>query len=328
MIRTHTPQSHPIGRTAAAAIAGLLTLLMCLMALPVGTAHAATAWPNVSQGASGANVTVIQHLVTAHGQSTSADGIFGSGTADAVRAFQASRGLATDGIVGANTWSQLVITVRQGDSGSAVQAAQVALNKHGHGLATDGAFGPATASATVAFQNANGLAADGIIGPVTWQELVATGDNGGGAPGNPGEDYESLSPDQIAHSRTIIGVAKSNGVPEYGQVIALAAAMQESRIQNIDYGDRDSQGLFQQRPSQGWGTVDEITTPELAARAFYGVATHTSNPGLLDIAGWESMSVAQAADAVQRSCCPDAYAQWESLARDIVANESANSPPV
>lgn len=327
MTRNLSPHPHPMGRTAASYLAGLLTLLMCLVALPVGSAQAATAWPNVSQGATGANVTIIQHLVTAHGQSTSADGVFGSGTDEAVKAFQGSNGLSTDGIVGADTWSQLVVTVREGDSGSAVQAAQVALNKHGHGLSTDGAFGPATASAAVAFQNANGLAADGIIGPATWQELVATGDNGG-SPGNPGEDYESLSGDQIANSRIIIGVAKGNDVPEYGQVIALAAAMQESRIQNIDYGDRDSQGLFQQRPSQGWGTVEEITTPELAARAFYGVATHTSNPGLLDISGWESMSVAQAADAVQRSCCPDAYAQWETLARDIVANESVNSPPL
>lgn len=327
MTATQTSNPHPIGRAAASHLAGLVTMLLCLV-LPVGSAHAATAWPNVGQGATGANVTIIQHLVTAHGQRATADGIFGSGTADAVRAFQSSKGLSADGVVGANTWSQLIITVREGHSGSAVQAAQVALNKHGHALSTDGVFGPATASATVAFQNANGLVSDAIIGPAAWQELVGTGDNGGGAPGSPGEDYESLSADQIANARTIIGVAKINGVPEYGQVIALAAAMQESRIVNLDYGDRDSQGLFQQRPSQGWGTVEEITTPVLAARAFFGVAEHTSNPGLLDIAGWESMSVAQATDAVQRSCCPDAYAQWETLARDIVAYESANSPPL
>lgn len=262
MTRTSAPNPHPLRRYVASCLAGLLTGLLCLVALPTGLAQAAPAWPNVAQGVHGANVMVIQHLVTAQGHSTAADGIFG-----------------------ANTWSQLIITVRQGDSGSAVQAAQVALNKHGHGLDTDGVFGPATTAAAVAFQDANGLAADGIV-----------------------------------------GVAKSHDIPEHGRVIALAAAMQESRIQNIDYGDRDSQGPFQQRPSQGWGTVEEITTPVLATRAFYGVAAHTPNPGLLDIAGWESMSVAQAADAVQRSCCPNAYAQWETLARDIVAHETANSP--
>ena len=80
--------------------------------------------------------------------------------------------------------------------------------------------------------------------------------------------------------------------------------MQESTLLNVDYGDRDSLGLFQQRPSQGWGTDAQIQDPVLASKAFYGVATHTSNPGLLDISGWQSMSVTQAAQAVQRSALP------------------------
>ena len=105
-------------------------------------------------------------------------------------------------------------------------------------------------------------------------------------------------------------------------MIALATSMQESTLMNINYGDRDSLGLFQQRPSQGWGTVAQIQDAVLSTKAFYGVATHTSNPGLTDISGWQSMSVTAAAQTVQRSCCPDAYAKWESLARDIVAHES------
>ena len=105
-------------------------------------------------------------------------------------------------------------------------------------------------------------------------------------------------------------------------MIALATAMQESTLINVNYGDRDSLGLFQQRTSQGWCTVAQCVDPVLAALAFYGIASHTSNPGLVDISGWQSMPVTHAAQAVQRSGFPDAYAKWESLARDIVAHES------
>lgn len=196
------------------------------------------------------------------------------------------------------------------------------LVKHGYGLATDGQFGPGTHSAVRSFQSSHGLGVDGVVGPATWTELLGTG--GGGS--TPGTTYDSLSAQQKQNARTIIGVAKGAGVPEYGWVIALAIAMQESTLINVDYGDRDSLGLFQQRTSQGWGTEAQIMQPVLASKAFYGVATHTSNPGLLDISGWQSMSVTRAAQAVQRSAYPDAYAKWESLARDIVAHESGTPP--
>ncbi|TPX00513.1 hypothetical protein FJ656_32410, partial [Schumannella luteola] len=102
----------------------------------------------------------------------------------------------------------------------------------------------------------------------------------------------------------------------------LAAAMQESSLRNIDYGDRDSLGLFQQRPSTGWGTPDQILNASHAARLFYG---GPSNPnkgktrGLLDIAGWQSMSLTQAAQAVQISAYPNAYAKWETSATSWLA---------
>jgi hypothetical protein len=76
------------------------------------------------------------------------------------------------------------------------------------------------------------------------------------------------------------------------------------------------------------GTTSQVTNPVLASKAFYGVATHTSNPGLLDISGWQQMTVTEAAQKVQRSAYPDAYAKWETLARDIVAHEAAVSPPI
>jgi len=298
------------------------TLAAGLTVATPAPSYAAT-YPTLSTGSTGANVMSLQFLLTSRGYSTTADGDFGSGTKAAVTAFQQSRGLGADGIAGPQTFAALVSTVRQGSSGAAVQALQVQLVKHGSSVDTDGDFGPATDSAVRSFQSAHGLSADGVVGPATWQELLGTG--GGGS--TPGTTYDSLSEDQKQNARTIIGVGKGAGVPEYGWVIALATSMQESTLLNIDYGDRDSLGLFQQRPSQGWGTESQIMDPVLSSKAFYGVAAHTPNPGLLDISGWQSMTVTQAAQAVQRSCCPDAYAKWETLARDIVAHESG-APPI
>jgi peptidoglycan hydrolase-like protein with peptidoglycan-binding domain len=311
-----------------AVVLGALSLLLAAalgIGLGLGTAAPsyAASYPTLSTGSTGANVTSLQFLLTARGFTTTADGDFGSGTEDAVRAFQSGAGLPADGVAGPQTFTALVMTVRQGDEGAAVQALQVQLNKHGSGLDTDGDFGPATHTAVRNFQSAHGLAVDGIVGQNTWRELLGTG--GSGSP--PGTTYDSLSEDQKQNARTIIGVGKGAGVPEYGWVIALATSMQESTLLNIDYGDRDSLGLFQQRPSQGWGTESQIMNPVLSSKAFYGVAAHTPNPGLLDINGWQSMTVTQAAQAVQRSCCPNAYARWESLARDIVAHESG-APPI
>ena len=298
------------------------TLAAGLTVATPAPSYAAT-YPTLSTGSTGANVMSLQFLLTSRGYSTTADGDYGSGTKAAVTAFQQSRGLDADGVAGPQTFAALVSTVRQGSSGAAVQAAQVQLVKHGSSVDTDGDFGPATDSAVRSFQSAHGLSADGVVGPATWQELLGTG--GGGS--TPGTTYDSLSEDQKQNARTIIGVGKGAGVPEYGWVIALATSMQESTLLNIDYGDRDSLGLFQQRPSQGWGTESQIMDPVLSSKAFYGVAAHTPNPGLLDISGWQSMTVTQAAQAVQRSCCPDAYAKWETLARDIVAHESG-APPI
>jgi LysM repeat protein len=127
-----------------------------------------------------------------------------------------------------------------------------------------------------------------------------------------------LSEEMRANAQIIIDVGRALGVPDSGIVIALAAAAQESGLKNVHHGDRDSLGLFQQRPSQGWGTADEVLDPVRAAAAFYG---GPGNPnagrtlGLLDIEGWESMSVTQAAQAVQLSAHPDHYAKWEAQAR-------------
>ena len=114
-----------------------------------------------------------------------------------------------------------------------------------------------------------------------------------------------LPSEQVPNAQTIVATGISLDVPKKGQVIALATAMQESRLRNLNYGDRDSLGLFQQRPSQGWGTARQIRDPVYASEQFY--------KHLLKIDGWQQMTVTQAAQAVQQSGLPDAYAQWENL---------------
>lgn len=115
-----------------------------------------------------------------------------------------------------------------------------------------------------------------------------------------------LPAEQIPNAQTIVATGISLDVPKKGQIIAIATAMQESRLRNLNSGDRDSLGLFQQRPSQGWGTAQQIRDPVYASERFY--------KALLKVDGWQQMKVTQAAQAVQKSGYPDAYAQWEDLA--------------
>ncbi|GAA2254778.1 C40 family peptidase [Streptomyces amakusaensis] len=133
--------------------------------------------------------------------------------------------------------------------------------------------------------------------------------NGEGADADIRIEGLELPDEQIPHAKTIIATGISLKVPERGQVVALATALQESRLRNLNYGDRDSLGLFQQRPSMGWGTPEQVRDPVYASTKFY--------EGLLKVPGWESMTITQAAQAVQLSGFPDAYAQWEPLSRAL-----------
>jgi LysM repeat protein len=126
-----------------------------------------------------------------------------------------------------------------------------------------------------------------------------------------------LNGEQIANAQVIIRVGRELGVSDRGVAIALGTAMQESWLLNLDWGDRDSLGLFQQRPSAGWGTPEQVSDPDRSARAFYGGPSDPNGnltAGLLDIAGWEGMPFADAAQAVQISAHPERYAQWEQPA--------------
>jgi hypothetical protein len=122
-----------------------------------------------------------------------------------------------------------------------------------------------------------------------------------------GTETYALDADQAANATTIAAVGKHLGMPDHAVTVALATALQESKLYNLSYGDLDSLGLFQQRPSQGWGTKDQIMSPRYAATAFY---TH-----LAKVDNWQTLDVTVAAQAVQRSAGPDAYARWEAEAR-------------
>ncbi|MFD9958354.1 M23 family metallopeptidase [Amycolatopsis sp. NPDC058986] len=117
-------------------------------------------------------------------------------------------------------------------------------------------------------------------------------------------------PDQIANAATIVAVGKQLQVPKYGWVIAIATAITESGLRNLNYGDRDSLGLFQQRPSMGWGSPPQVTDPTYAATQFY--------KHLLAVPNWQQIGLAPAAQAVQASGFPDRYAHHEQAARQIV----------
>jgi hypothetical protein len=119
---------------------------------------------------------------------------------------------------------------------------------------------------------------------------------------------------QLANAKEIIAEAKRSGVGERGAVIGVATSLQESKLYNLGhlgaYNDHDSQGLFQQRPSSGWGTPEQVTDPRYASRAFFGA--------LKNVHGWRDLPLTTAAQTVQVSAYPYAYAQWEQQAADIV----------
>ncbi|ATO13039.1 hypothetical protein CO540_03685 [Micromonospora sp. WMMA2032] len=124
-----------------------------------------------------------------------------------------------------------------------------------------------------------------------------------------------LNDEQLANAKAIIAATKKAGLPERAAVISIATALQESKLENLghlgDKNDHDSLGLFQQRPSSGWGTPEQITDPEYSTLAFL--------KGLKQVDGWDKMPLTEAAQTVQVSAYPDAYAQWEKQATDIVA---------
>ncbi|MCP2371694.1 LysM repeat protein [Agromyces terreus] len=127
----------------------------------------------------------------------------------------------------------------------------------------------------------------------------------------------TLTDEMRGNAQLIIDIGRQAGVSDAGILAALVAAAQESGLRNVDSGDRDSLGLFQQRPSQGWGTPEEVLDPVRATRAFFGGPDGPNvgrAPGLLDLDGWTEMPADAAAQAVQKSAHPDHYAKWVAAA--------------
>jgi hypothetical protein len=124
--------------------------------------------------------------------------------------------------------------------------------------------------------------------------------------------------EQAESAALIAGTAVRRGLPARAVTIALATAYQESDLRNVTHGDRDSLGLFQQRPSQGWGSTEQVQDPVYATNAFYDA--------LVELDGYREMEVTEAAQAVQRSGFPEAYADHEADARVLASALTGNSP--
>ncbi|NJP15193.1 MULTISPECIES: heavy metal transporter [Streptomyces] len=146
---------------------------------------------------------------------------------------------------------------------------------------------------------------------------------GGAAPGCKvvaahGDASYEFTPEQAVNAATIAAVGTGRGMPERAVTIALATALQESGLRNLNHGDRDSLGLFQQRPSQGWGTPQEIMDPTYAAGMFY--------EHLAKVPDYTDLPLTVAAQRVQRSGFPEAYAKHEpdaTLLADALTGHSA-----
>jgi hypothetical protein len=128
----------------------------------------------------------------------------------------------------------------------------------------------------------------------------------------------TFTPEQSANAATITALALKRGLPARAATIANATAIVESKLRNLKFGDLDSLGLFQQRPSQGWGTEAQILDPVHATNAFYDA--------LIKINGYQSMAITQVAQQVQHSAYPQAYADHEEEGRILASTLAGHSP--
>ncbi len=133
-----------------------------------------------------------------------------------------------------------------------------------------------------------------------------------------GAETVHLDTEQMGHAATIAAVGLRRELPVRAVTVALATALQESKLRNLAGGDRDSGGLFQQRPSQGWGDPEQLNDPRYAAAKFYDK--------LRRIPGWEQMRVTEAAQAVQKSAHPEAYQKWAAEADVLALGLSGQAP--
>jgi hypothetical protein len=161
------------------------------------------------------------------------------------------------------------------------------------------------------------VAASAVAAPITWQ-LTSSRRESTGCRAGVGSSSYRLDAEQAANATTIAVTARRLKLPTAAVTIGLATALQESGLRNLTKGDRDSAGIFQQRPSQGWGTRAQILSPAFAATGFFD--------GLAKVSGWEKLPLTDAAQAVQRSGHPKAYAKWEPEAKVLARALSGEIP--
>lgn len=256
-------------------------------------------------------------------RSTSSTGSYHVKQGDTVSGIASRVGVSTTALLSANDLSMRSViypgqTLRVPTAGSSATAAPVAASSSAGSTGSStraGSVKIGTGDTIASIASAHGVSVSSLLSAngLSYTSTIYAGKTLVLPASGP-----SLSAEQRGNAATIVAVGRSLGVPEHGIVVALAAAMQESSLRNLPHGDRDSVGLFQQRPSQGWGSAASLQDPATAAKRFFA-----GNPGktrgLLDIAGWSSMNVTTAAQAVQVSAYPKAYAQWESTAKSLLA---------
>ncbi|TWX41121.1 LysM peptidoglycan-binding domain-containing protein [Frigoribacterium sp. ACAM 257] len=271
---------------------------------------------------------------------TAAAGSYTIARGDTLSSIAGAHGVSTASLLGANglSWSSIiypgqVLSLPGGASTAAAPAAPSATSSSsaagaGHVIRsgeTIASIARQTGTTVQALLAANGLSMTSTI--YAGRTLVVPGTSTAAPTARTAAATTSVAPlttgtaltaEQQQNARVVIRVGRELGVGDQAIVVALAAAAQESSLRNIHHGDRDSLGLFQQRPSTGWGTPSQLTDAVHATKLFFG---GRSNPnagktrGLLDVPGWASMSVTDAAQAVQISAYPTAYAKWEAPAR-------------
>ncbi|MFR9780996.1 hypothetical protein ACL02O_33810 [Micromonospora sp. MS34] len=195
--------------------------------------------------------------------------------------------------------------------GPTALAAPVTSGPHAGAVAAiDLATGKKTATATDAVKPAQTTGGDKVPAKANQpsrEELIPHGVEGA-------QSRIPLDDAQLDNAKAIVKAAKETGVGERGAVIGVATSLQESKLYNLGhlgtYNDHDSEGLFQQRPSSGWGTPEQVTDPDYASKAFFNA--------LKNVGGWRDLPLTAAAQTVQVSAFPYAYAQWEEQAADIV----------
>lgn len=145
------------------------------------------------------------------------------------------------------------------------------------------------------------LSCNATLGPVT------SGPAGSGA-----ADATNLTGEQRDNVAMIISIGRKRNLPPRAWQVAIQAGMTESGLRSLNYGDRDSLGIFQMRPSMGWGTPEQVTDPDYAINKFYDV--------LEDVPNWDQQRPGESAQDVERSAFPDRYHKWEPMAAHLIGN--------